>query len=691
MIDAVEIGWSPASIPIAPPGEIPMITRRRHLAMMAATGAAALLPASCSRSEGRGGIPQNRAPLQPSAFLPLPLGAVTPRGWLREQLQIQANGLTGHLDEFWDSLDPAKSGWRGAEGGESWERGPYYLDGLVPLAYLLGDERLIAKAKDWVSWTIENQRPDGSIGPDPRKGKYSSDWQATDWWPNMIMMKVLTQYAEATGDPRVAPLLEKYLLHHLENAAKIPLVEWARVRWAEELLSIAWVYNRTGNQRLLELARLLAAQGYDWKGHFANFEFPGKVTKQQAKLPTHVVNNAMALKTSAVHWMFSGDPADRESIYQLLRVMDEHHLMPNGVHGGDEHYAGNSPVQGTELCAVVEAMFSYEVLLSLLGDPMLGDRLERAAFNALPATLSGDMWTHQYDQQPNQVLCTRHPRKWTTNGPDSNLFGLEPNFGCCTANYHQGWPKYVVNQWMATPDGGLAAMAWGPNRVVAMVRDGREVRIETETDYPFRGEVTLSLDLGDPATFPLALRIPGWAEGASVKVNGQTLGEVKPGTFARLEREWKRGDEVAIAFPMPLRTSKWFNQSVAVERGPLVFALNVGTEWKKIRDAGRTADYELHPTTPWNYALALDPADPKGLSVTVRDPGAMPFSADSAPIHIDAPARKLPGWQMEEASAAPPPQSPVVSKEALETVTLIPYGSAKLRITAFPWLGKPEG
>ena len=665
-----------------------MLSRREHLALLTAAGAACLFPTRCARKAEAQGVVQNRAPLQAAKFYPLPLGSVSPAGWLREQLRIQADGLTGHLDEFWESLDPAKSGWRGASGGESWERGPYYLDGLVPLAYLLDDQRLIEKAKAWVSWTIENQRPDGAIGPDPAKGNYARDWQATDWWPNMIMLKVLTQYAEASGDPSVLPLLEKYLLHHLENAARVPLVEWARVRWAEEVLSIIWVYNRTGNAKLLELARILSTQSYDWKAHFADFQFPGKVSKEQAKLPTHVVNNAMALKTSAVYWQISGDPADRDSIQQILDVMDSHHLMPNGVHSGDEHYAGNSPVQGTELCAVVEGMFSYETLLAILGEARFGDRLEKVAYNALPATLSGDMWSHQYDQQPNQVLCTRHPRQWTTNGPDSNLFGLEPNFGCCTANYHQGWPKFVASLWMATPDGGVAAVAWGPSEVTAPVRGGGTVRIIEETGYPFRGDVKLRIDPSAAAEFPLALRIPAWATDAEVLVNGDKVDSARAGEFCRIERKWRPGDLVDVKFPMALRTSKWFNDSIAIERGPLVFSLNVGTEWKKIRDAGQTADYELHPTTPWNYALAIDPADSKGLSVAVSDPGKMPFSADTAPVRIEAPARKLPNWTMEDASAAPPPPSPVESKEVEETVTLIPYGSAKLRITAFPWLKK---
>ena len=119
----------------------------------------------------------NRAPLQANAFNPLPLTSVKPTGWLLDELQIQANGLSGHLDEFWPDLG-AESGWLGGK-GESWERGPYFLDGLVPLAYLTGDERLIAKVKKWMDWTLEHQQPDGWMGP----------VRMTDWWPNYVMLK----------------------------------------------------------------------------------------------------------------------------------------------------------------------------------------------------------------------------------------------------------------------------------------------------------------------------------------------------------------------------------------------------------------------------------------------------------------------------------------------------------------------
>jgi DUF1680 family protein len=631
----------------------------------------------------------NRIPLAANAFYPLRLGSVRPIGWLRRQLQIQANGLGGHLDETWPDVGP-NSGWLGGT-GESWERGPYFLDGLVALAYLLDDPGLKAKVQKYIDWTLSNAASSGMIGP---KGN-------DDWWPRMVMLKVLTQYQEATGDARVIPLMERYFAFQNTELPKRPLDSWGKYRWQDEILSVLWLYNRTGNSDLLQTARLLHDQGYEWRLQFENFQYKDKQTaailnvKQGTPLKnrameTHGVNNAMGLKSSAVWWLFSQNPADRAGATRQLAMLDEYHGIPNGMFSADEHYSGRNPSQGIELCAVVEQMFSLEQALAILGDPLLGDRLERIAFNALPGAFTDDMWAHQYDQQPNQIQCNLRQRPWSTNGPESNLYGLEPNFGCCTANLHQGWPKLTASLWMSDGEGGLVAGVYAPSEVHATVGGGIPVLIEEDTMYPFRGDIKLSIRPDKPVRFPLRLRIPIWAEGSTVRVNGRHSGNPRAGSFAVLEREWQADDKIEINFPLKPRLTRGYNQSVTVERGPLVFSLGVTEEWEKLRTRGMTADWAVNPKSPWNYALAVNEHTAESvLNVVERSSGNDLFTLEGAPVRIQARGKRVLEWREEDGVAAPVPESPVRSNESVETLTLVPYAAAKLRITAFPELLEP--
>ncbi|MGA8727796.1 MAG: beta-L-arabinofuranosidase domain-containing protein [Terracidiphilus sp.] len=390
---------------------------------------------------------KNRAPLAANAFYFLPLGSIRPAGWLEGQLRIQANGLSGHLDETWADVGP-NSAWLGGK-GESFERGPYYLDGLVPLAWLLDDARLKAKAQRFLDWTLDHQASNGMIGPA----------STNDWWPRFVMLKVLTQYQELTGDARVIPVMDKYLRHQFAELPHRPLQDWSKFRWQDELLSVIWLYNRTGSNYLLDLARLLRKQGYDWMAQYANFQYTKPITADYLKieksrghkdvsLATHGVNNGQAVKTGPVWSVVSGSPDDRSAVLTMISELNKYHGLPNGMFSCDENLAGLDPTQGSELCTVVEYMFSLEHSLAIVGDPRLGDGLEKLAFNALPGTLTDDMWAHQYNQEPNQVECSLHQKPWTTDGPESNLYGLEPNFGCCTANFNQGWPKFTNSLFM---------------------------------------------------------------------------------------------------------------------------------------------------------------------------------------------------------------------------------------------------
>lgn len=617
--------------------------------------------------------PANREPLLPSAFVPLPLGSVKPRGWLLRQLRLQADGLTGHLDEFWPDVGP-NSAWLGGT-GEAWERGPYYCDGLIPLAFLLEDDALLAKARHWVEAMLASQRENGWFGPP----------QNRDSWPLMVALKALTQYHEATGDDRVLALMLRYFRHQLDCPADLPPDTWRGVRYADQVLSIYWLYNRTGEPWLLDLAARQYGAGFDWIEWFYRFPWRAKVEPFAFRHEHHVVNVAMAIKNPAVWYQQSHSERDRQAVYAALENLDRYHGQATGLFTGDEHLAGLDPTQGTELCAVVELMFSLENLIAILGDPAFGDRLEKLAYNALPAAISPDMWAHQYDQQANQVLCTVDDRHWTNNGWDSNIFGLEPNFGCCTANMHQGWPKFVKHLWMATRDGGIAAVAYGPSQVRAMVGNGIPVTIIAETAYPFEDAVRLHFMLDAPVAFPLQLRIPAWATEARVQVGRSAPQAVSAGSFYTIERVWQPGDLVQLTFPMSIRVATRYRDAVSLERGPLVFALKIEEEWKQIGGELPHADWEVRPRSPWNYGLLFDPSHPESsVMITTRPVGDMPFHPAQAPVQLRVKGRRIPEWQLVRNSAGPTPLSPVESNEPDEELTLLPYGSVRLRITELP-------
>ena len=618
--------------------------------------------------------------LAPLALSPLPLGAIRPRGWLRDQLRIQADGLSGHLDEFWPDI--ADSAWIGGR-AEGWERGPYWLDGIVPLAYLLDDALLKAKAQSWIDYILAHQAADGWLGP-VRGGERYREY---DPWPQFVVFKALTQYEAATGDARIVPAMIEALEGIGLRLKEQPLFDWGRFRWADLAVSIHWLYERVRAGWLLELCARAREQGYDWRAHFAPLQFTGKVAPEQCDLRTHVVNNAMGVKQPGVWYRQSMDAGDRNAVFQILASLDAYHGQATGVFTGDEHFAGRNPSQGTELCAVVELMYSLEVLISILGEPALADRLERVAFNALPAAFKPDMWAHQYDQQANQVICrVAEDRVYTSNGPDANIFGLAPNYGCCTANMHQGWPKFVTHLWMESTDGGLVAVAYAPCRIETTIA-GVHVSVEVETEYPFGESIRIVVEVAEPVTFPLMLRIPAWASGAVIGIEGGVTAEAVPGSYHRVARQWHGATTVTMHLPMEPRIERRYRGSVAIQRGPLAYSLRIEENWRLIGGLPPHGDWEVHPTSPWNYGLHVGRQHCRSqLRFESRGVRARPFSPEGAPMVAHVKGRRVPSWTIEHGAAAAPPQSPVHSSEPITELELIPYGCSNLRVTEFPVL-----
>jgi len=240
---------------------------------------------------------------------------------------------------------------------------------------------------------------------------------------------------------------------------------------------------------------------------------------------------------------------------------------------------------------------------------------------------------------------------------------------------------------MSDGEGGLVAGVYAPSKVHATVGDGAPVVIVEDTMYPFRGEIKLLIRPEKPVRFPLRLRIPMWAERSTVRVNGKHMRNPQAGSFAMVERQWQPDDKVEINFPLKPRLTRGHNKSVTVERGPLIFSLAITEEWEKLRTRGMTADWAVNPKSPWNYALAVNEHTVESaLNVVERSSGKDLFTLEGAPVHIQAKGKKISQWKEEDGVAAPIPESPVRSNEPVQTLKLVPYAAAKLRITAFPEL-----
>ena len=638
----------------------------------------------------------DREPLVGSEYAELPLGAIRPEGWLLDQLQRMASGLTGHLDERYPEVLGDDNAWIGGT-GDTWERGPYWIDGLLPLAYLLDDKALQAKALRWVEAMLTTAAEDGYFG-NRVSHPYVEGLQrgkAEDWWPKMVALKILKQYYMATGDPRVLQVMSGYFRYQLAHLGQTPLDHWSfwgKWRGGDNLEMVWWLYNRTGEPVLLELGDLIHSQTIDFTRMFTTG------TELSTQNSVHCVNLAQGFKEPVVWWQRSGDPADRDAPMQALSTIRHTIGFPTGLWAGDEHIHFGDPARGSELCTAVEMMYSLEGMLRTTGDLRWADMLERVAYNALPTQATDDYDARQYFQQVNQIACTRERRNFVTEhwGTDV-VFGLLTGYPCCTCNMHQGWPKLVQNLWYATRDGGLAAFVYSPSTVTTKM-GGVEVRLTEDTCYPFEGTVRFRIDFTSrkvkEAEFPIYLRIPVWCRGAQIRVGDETVTTTDgPGDMVRLCRKWKKGTVITLTLPMEVATESWYDGATVITRGPLLYALKMEENWTRKEFTGEEARrygpcyYEVTTASPWNYGFSLQTLRAARFEVTERPlDGSYPWNTANAPVSIRTEAVVLKDWKAYNGSTGPVAffTEDGCDTDGTATIELIPYGCTTLRICEFP-------
>ena len=621
------------------------------------------------------------------AYEELQLGSISPEGWLREKLELQRDNISGNLDETYPQVMGERNGWLGGD-GDQWERGPYWIDGLLPLAYILDDDALKAKVQPWIEWALASQTDDGNFGPRTDYGREPGLQRnnSLDWWPRMVVLKILQQHYNATGDQRVLPFMEKYFHYQLEALKEKPIDHWtfwASFRHADQMNVALWLYRKTADEKLLQLADLLHAQGFDFVKYFneEGISEPGSI---------HCVNLAQGLKEPVVYWAATRNQELLDATDKLFTDLPRFISYPTGMFGGDEMLRDNDPTRGSELCSAVEFMYSLEEMMKITGNPFYAEYLERIAFNALPTQISKDFRLHQYYQQTNQVSISYGNHNFTImQDGTANLMGFLTGYPCCLSNLHQGWPKFTQNLWLKSSDGGLAALAYSPCSVSTQI-DGVQVDIREITDYPYGETIRFEMALSQNTSFPLHLRIPTWTDAPALTVNGEAVEGLIPGQVLKLEREWSDGDVLELHFPMTVSVSRWYENSAAIERGPLVYALDVQGKWeKKINQKGNRKGqeyWEVKAVSPWNYSLIQSDIQKPETAFTYNEDGS-----------ISARAALVPHWVEVNGDAAPIPYTPIRKHYGtfmgyghetgeVETIRLIPYGETTLRIAEFPVL-----
>jgi len=644
-------------------------------------------------------------------FRELPITRIHAEGWLRRYLEKQRHGLTGYLENAGYPFNTP--GWSGEAPGlkeheQHWwpyEQIGYWVDGMVRCGHLLGDEYLLDRARKHFDHVLENADPDGYLGP-----KFMKQWGDFNRWPHAVFFRALMAHADATDDDGISAALAR---HYLSNSAP-----HSTVREACNIEAALWAYARTGDKRLLDHA----VAAYD--------EFNRQNPKHDTSLKTMlsdkpgtghgVTYNEMA-KLGAILYICTGRRRLLDASVNAYRKLDRDHMLVDGVVSSTERLCGRDPLASHETCDIADYTWSVGYLLMATGRADYADKIERACLNAAPGAVRSDFKGLQYFSCPNQVVSMRSSNhNEFFRGSEWMSYRPNPGTECCPGEVNRIMPNFAARTWLSDGRGGLAAALYAPCRVMTTVGEhGHEVIIVEETQYPFSDTIDFRIHTLAPATFPLSLRIPGWCRGAHLLLNGQPMNlKCEPGTFVRIRREFRNNDRITLVLPMELKLSHWPRGGIAIERGPLVYSLKIEEDWQIDTDPPKPATkdfpaWNLFPASTWNYALCVDGKNlSKAVQVVHRPYTNDPWSIHTAPVELKVPARRVRGWKIERRKSVmgmypnatftgfemvekkgdfwltPQLPDPATLRQRLadkvETVTLVPYGCTKLRVTIFP-------
>lgn len=634
------------------------------------------------------------------------LSSIKPKGWLEKFLRMQADGLTGHLEVAgypfdqvgWDRFEIDTTKQNDNPGWWAYEQTAYWVDGMERTAELLGDRKLRKKAGASFDFVLDNKDPDGYLGP--KFMKQSDGWNR---WPHAVFFRAIMAKYSATGDEKYVEALANHYLGHEQD--------YSNARDVMNVEGMIFAYLHTGDKRLLDLAE----DNYKRYNEKCRDDNCVAAHLSGKKAYAHGVTYNEFAKLGAILYMATGKKEYLRPTLKAYKKIDRYQMLVDGLHCSNEFLLDNDYMQTHETCDIVDYTWAIGQVLMATGDGEWADKIERCIFNAGIGSVDEQFKALQYFSCPNQLVLDR-----TSNHSDffraDKWMSFRPNPGteCCAGNVNRFFPVYCSRMWMKKRR-DIFAVLYGASEVSYGKRDAK-VTIKEETAYPFEDEIRFVFDLKGSRKLRFHVRIPGWCEKPTVKVNGKKIEVTPKNGFALIEREFTAGDVVTLELPSEVKVCDYHGQGNYVEKGPLVYAYGMmgdrRIDEKERRSTKKFPAYNIYPDKDWNYAICTDEKSLREVKFERRgEVTDTPWSLDSVPMCITIPAKKVKGWELTHRKKVNAvhnlytrpwkldvqkgdftftprfPSAAAMEKNGLgetEEITLVPMAAVKVRLTIFP-------
>lgn len=655
-------------------------------------------------------------------------GEIEPRGWLRNQIKVDADGFYPEREYICPEIrkKPFKNRlWHKENeyGDPTWWDGEvtgWWIDGMVRLAHLSGDPQLKQQVENFFDNLMASQDPNGYIGLISKDSPNRWSEGCSELWPQSHIYRAMLSQYDFTG--------KREILNSLMKSAELTSQKFDKGKtWMKGTLKttdylepgdttnthaimivepMLELYNRSGEERFLKFAKNMVETGEENDPFLRNM--------WQEALSGHGVHVVEHLRIPALLYSYTGEDKYLEVSEKTYDIMENKYLSSNGAPRSDEWIADGAPSnKANEYCDIVEWMITTSQLFAITGNNKYADSSEKVVFNAAQGAREPGGLGIQYLSFPNQTEALK--------GDWHGEYAYRPNHypGCCPSIAGRLIPYFVERSWVKKPDRSeLLVNSYSPVKLTTKLgQKNRPVNIKVATNYPFEENASIRVETQEELEFCLSLRMPEWCEEARIRVDGVEVSEeLKVNEIYRLNQKWDGITEIEIQLKMPIYTSIDEDNLVTVNRGPLVYGLPIPSDEKYFDhdDIGVSAKgYTARENSDWRYALVLDKENPgSSISVEKNDFETQYQPWVQPPIKLKARGIKVPNWGEIEAKGTPAtlrkrleerempgwigkenrtggvvpeiPESPLEMKRQVEQIELVPYGFTRLRISSFP-------